>query len=215
MQAATNCESRDSLEKFAMHVRTKDEHKKGPQSLRPFPTRTEKEYIWNVLDAYVDESISPRVLLIEKSRQLMLTWLSCLYALWVAKYQENRLIFIQSKKEEAAANLVFNTEPNVARISFMESHLPEEMRSKVIPSYGKLIFSETGSVIQGIPEGGDQIRSYTPSLVISDEAAFQPEFENAYNAAMACIEGGGQFIALTTANIGAYFRTLIRTTGVN
>ena len=142
----------------------------------------------------------------------MLTWLCCLYCLWVAKYQKNRLIFIQSKKEENAANLVYNAEPNQARISFLETHLPKEMQSDVIWSYGKAIFKETGSTIQGIPEGGDQIRSYTPSLVFSDESAFQPEFEQAITAVKPCIDGGGQFIGVSTANNGSYMKELIRTT---
>lgn len=205
---ATNLEASRSLEAFARHVRTRDEHKHGEESTRPFPTREEKPYVWNMLDAFQVEPIW----LIEKSRQLMVTWECCLYALWVAKYQKNRLVFIQSKKEESAANLVFNADPTQARISFMETNLPEELRSKVTWSYGRAIFTETGSSIQAIPEGGDQIRSYTPSLVISDEIAFQPEFEAAWSAIKPCIDGGGQFIGVSTANSGAYMRQLIKAT---
>jgi hypothetical protein len=181
---------------------------RGDESIRPFPTREEKIYLWNVLDTFLSEPL----ILIEKSRQLMITWACCIYALWLAKYQKNRMIFIQSRKEENAANLVYNAEPNQARISFLEWNLPSEMRSKVIPSYGKLIFTETGSTIWGIPEGGDQIRSYVPSLVVSDEAAFQPEFEGAWKAAKPCVDGGGQFIAVSTARNGAYMKDLLKTT---
>ena len=138
-----------------------------------------------------------------------------MYALWMAKYEKNRLIFIQSKKEENAAALVYNAEPAVARISFMEWNLPAEMRSKVVPSYGKLIFSETGSQIWGIPEGGDQIRSFTPSMVFSDESAFQPEFKSAVTAIKPCIDGGGQFIAVSTAKNGSYLKEMLKTTLVS
>jgi hypothetical protein len=211
MFVAMNLEAQNEIEQFATYVKTKDEHKLGDESTRLFPTREQKSYIWDVIDALQNNE----VVLIEKSRQLMLTWICCLFALWTAKYNPNRLIYIQSKKEESAANIVFNTEPNQARISFIESHLPKELQSKIIPSYGKLIFTDVGSTIQGIPEGGDQIRSYTPSLVISDEAAFQPEFESSWAAIMACITGGGKFIGLTTANTGSYFKELIKTSGMN
>lgn len=210
LPVAMNLQAEASLEKFAFYVSTKDEHKHGAESTRPFPLREDKEYIWDILDTFLVE----KLIMVEKSRQLMVSWLCCLYALWMAKYQKNRMIFIQSKKEESAANLVFNTEANVARISFMETNLPAEMRSRVIWSYGKAIFPETGSMIWGIPEGGDQIRSYVPSLVISDEAAFQPEFEGAWKAAKPCVDGGGQFIAVSTAKNGSYMKQLLKTTGL-
>jgi phage FluMu gp28-like protein len=206
---APNLAASEDLEWFASYVLTKDEHKQGDESVRPFPTRTEKAYVWDVLDSFKTE----KLILVEKSRQLMLTWLCCLYALWMAKYQKNRLIFIQSRKEESAAALVYRTEPNQARISFMETNLPEEMRSKVTWSYGNAIFHETGSSIQAIPEGGDQIRSSTPSLVVSDEAAFQPEFEGAWKAIKPCIDGGGQLICVSTPKNGSYMKQLLRTTG--
>jgi len=205
---APNLASERSLEVFASYVLTKDEHKQGDQSVRPFPSQTEKPYIWDILDSFLTQ----KLILIEKSRQLMVSWLCVLYALWLAKYHRNRMIFIQSRKEENAANLVYNTEPNQARLSFMETNLPEDMRSEVIWSYGKAIFKDTGSMVWGIPEGGDQIRSYVPSLVFSDESAFQPEFEGAWKAAKPCVDGGGQFIAVSSAKNGSYMKTLLRCT---
>ena len=63
--------------------------------------------------------------------------------------------------------------------------LPNWMRDeKISPSYGKLIYSN-GSIIWGIPQGGDIVRSYTPSVIFLDEAAFQPEAESSYGAAKA------------------------------
>ena len=192
------------MEFFAKFVRTKDEHADGRQSVKPFPTREEKPYLWEIADALVEE----KILFIEKSRQLMLTWLMCVYCLWFAKYRENRLIFIQSKKEEDAANLVFNTEPNHARISFIETNLPDELQSDVIWSYGKAYF-DSGSRIWGIPEGGDQVRSYTPSLLFTDEFAFQPEAELSWKAARPAITGGGQFVAVSSAKNGSFMKQMI------
>jgi hypothetical protein len=198
-------ECAEDVEKFAKYVVTKDEHASGELSVRSFPTREQKPYIWDVIDTITHEQL----VAIEKSRQLMITWVACLYWLWMAKFQKNRLLFVQSKKEEDAANLVFNTEWPNARISFMEFNLPEELRSDVASSYGKLLFRDTGSRIWGIPEGGDQIRSYTASGIFSDEAAYQPEFEAAWKAANPSIKGGGKMLIVSSARNGAYMKKLI------
>jgi len=189
--------------KFIAHVRTKDEHDEtSPVKLFP-----QKPYIPYLFDIFTQKEQS--IFFIAKSRQIMLTWLCCVYALWLAKSKPHRLIFLQSKKEEDAANLVFSggrtgKNWNTARISFIEKHLPAWLQDEKIESaYGKLLFSN-GSKIWGIPEGADMIRSYTPSLVISDEAAFQPEFGSAYTAMLPIAKHGGQLIAVSSANPGAF-----------
>ncbi len=195
-----------SLEAFAKYVRTKDEHATGEISVRPFPTREEKPYLWDVADTIQAEPL----VAIEKSRQLLITWLACMYALWTAKFHKNRLVFWQSKKEEDAANVVYNNDWPNARMSFIESSLPPELRSNVAPSYAKLAYRDQGSLVWGIPEGGDQIRSYTASLVVSDESAFQPEFEDAWKAILPVVTGGGRAVIISSAKNGAYMKQLIR-----
>lgn len=201
-----NYESSRDFEFFASFCRTKDEHGQGTATIKPFPTREEKSYLWDIADTFQKY----KAVAVEKSRQLLLTWLCCLYCLWVAKYRLNQLIFVQSKKEEDAANLVYNTEPNHARISFIESHLPAELQSAVTWTFGKAFFSASGSRIWGVPEGGDQIRSYTPSLVFSDEFAFQPEAELAWKAMLPALVGGGQVILVSSAKNGAFMKQLLQ-----
>ena len=132
---------------------TKDEHDlKDP--IKPFP---QHPYLRSMLDAllvsgrllhpenarYALEAghssewllglRSSGIFLVEKSRQMMVTWIVCAYLLWRAKYNKHQLILVQSKREDDAANLVFVKEPHVARISFLESHLPPHLRSCVFP----------------------------------------------------------------------------------
>ena len=211
-------ECKRSLERFARHCKTKDEHaggitdrnldqdaapniwetlrRKEDETIRYFPTREERPHIWFVLDRCLTEPL----LWVEKSRQMQVTWGICLYLLWQAKFHSNKLVFAQSKKETDAANLVFNQSPEVGRISFMESNLPEELKSidfSTAASFGKLRFPN-GSQIMGVPEGADIIRSYTASVIFEDEACFQPEIENAFAAAMPSVKGGGQLILVST-----------------
>ncbi len=146
------------------------------------------------------------IMFVEKSRQVMMTWLSCCYLLWRARSFKHQLILVQSKREDDAANLVFTKEPTMARISYMESNLPEPMR--VVPwpkggAYGHLYFPN-GSHIWAIAEGGSIVRSNTPSVVFSDEAAYQNEFDDAYTAALPAISGGGQGIFISSANPGPF-----------
>jgi phage FluMu gp28-like protein len=204
-----------SLERFAKFVITRDEHGGGANqedlegTERPFPTRKEKAHIWEFLDAVLE---TRGVLCVEKSRQVMVTWAMVMYILWESKYKKNRLWFVQSKKEEDSASLVYSHNPFKARMSFIEAKLPEELRTLDFDndcSYGEINFRDTGSVVKAIPEGGSQIRSYTASGIFADEAAFQPEFEEAYAAAKPTIDGGGKLIAVSTANPGAYLYSLL------
>lgn len=146
------------------------------------------------------------VLMAEKSRQVFLTWATCGYVWWRARSRAHQLILVQSKREEDAAALVYHKEPQVARISFMESHLPSFARMVPFPKGASdgVLFFPNGSRIWAIPEGGHIIRSNTPSVVFSDEAAFQPEFGESYSAAGPAIDGGGQYIAVSSAYPGAF-----------
>lgn len=144
---------------------------------------------------------------IEKSRDVMATLTCCAYLLWRARGFDHQLLLVQSRKEEDAANIVFVKEPHIAKISFMEDHLPALLRKTAWPksgAYGRLYF-DNGSQIWGIPEGGDVIRSNHPSVIFADEAAFQPEFGASYTAALPAVKGGGQYIAISSANPGEFY----------
>ena len=143
----------------------------------------------------------------EKSRQLMATWLICAYLLWRVRAKPNQLILVQSKKEEDAANLVFIKDPINARISFMEHNLPDWLKVvnfKRDAAYAQLFFPQTGGKIWGIPEGGHIVRSNTASVLFSDEAGFQAEFGEAYTAAIPSVKGGGQLVAISSAEPGVF-----------
>lgn len=138
---------------------------------------------------------------VEKSRHVMATWLTCAYLLWRARSYPHQLILVQSKREEDVAALVYDKEPDQARISFLEWSLPEELRMAKFPTAAKYchVYLPNGSHLWGIPEGGHIIRSHNPSVLFSDEAAFQPEFGKAYTAALPAITHGGQLIVVSSA----------------
>lgn len=179
-------------------MKTRDESVVDPsQSVRPCP---DKLYLRNLLEQLHDPQIP--ILLIAKSRQLFVTWLVCIYLCWRARFMQNQLIFIQSKKEEDAANLVFAKGPGLARIDFVEENLPWWMKLERITSMGQQIYPNS-SKIWGIPQGSDIIRSYTGSVLFSDEFAFQPFAEEAYKAAKPSCK---KIIGVSSANPGFFAR---------
>ena len=162
---------------------------------------------------FLDQLHASGIVMIEKSRQIMGTWICAAYLLWRGKYRGHQLILVQSKREEDAANIVFAKEPTVARMSFMEYHLPKHLQTIVFPkgcSFGHLYFPN-GSHVWAIPEGGEIIRSNTSSVVFSDEAAYQPEFDRSFTAALPSIKGGGSYIGLSSAEPGS-FQQLVEAT---
>jgi hypothetical protein len=160
-----------------------------------------------------DGDMAKNVRAISKSRQLMVSWVACAYALWTARFKAHRRVMMQSKKAEDAWQLVYWKHWNTSRCSFMEMSLPPFMRildgkRGAIGTRGQINYPH-GSVIMGIPEGGHQFRSYVASLVIMDEVCFMPEFEDSYRAAIAMAKGGGRIIMITTAQNGSYYAKLV------
>jgi len=169
----------------------KDENVEGAETHR-FPA---DEYLKITFDMMFREPF----LAVDKSRQMRMTWLLMSYALWHAQFMSKQEIICQTKKEEVA-----DTEL-VKRAYFMAINQPKWMRpkfSKTDSSFCKLKFPKTGSLIKGIPSGGDQIRSYNPTITIIDEAGFfEGEFEECKTAALACCK---DIKTVSTANGGEW-----------
>ena len=169
----------------------KDENVEGSEIER-FPS---DEYLREVFDVMFSEDY----LAIDKSRQMRMTWILMAYALWHCQFRRNEEVVCQTKKEGVA-----DTEL-VKRAYFMAMNEPEWMRpsfGKTGSSFCKLKFGGTKSFIRGIPSGGNQIRSYNPSITIIDEAGFlEGEFEECKSAALACCK---DIKLVSTANSGEW-----------
>jgi hypothetical protein len=170
---------------------------------------------WGVPLARLTRLHQSGVLCIEKSRQVMASWMVVAYLLWRAKFHPHQLILVQSKREDDAALLVFTKEPQIGRMSFLELGVHDDLRQLGFGGVKEAtqtgigatrchLFFPNGSHVWGIPQGGNIIRSNTCSCLFSDEAAFQPEFGLAYQAALPSIKGGGQGIFVSSAEVGDF-----------
>jgi hypothetical protein len=195
---------------FGGFVRTFDEHDTENRR-KPFPR---KKYLYRALQHIHDTKIGD-VCAISKSRQMLITWLMCAYAVWEARFHEHSRVMIQSKKADDAYALVYRNNWYQPRCGFIERALPPWLRLRGTKGIrGELIYPN-GSSIWGIPQGPDMFRSYTATLVICDEACFQPEFEDAYKAALPMCKGGsgstsgGRIVLVTTAASNTFYAKLV------
>lgn len=156
-----------------------------------------KEYIRDLTDLFVTEDL----LLIEKSRQMMVSWVFAGLALWYTMLRPATRTFIMSKKEKDADALL-------DRIKIIYERLPIKIKEEYPAeqfTYLNIKWPKTNSIIQGLAQGPDQIRQYTASLVIMDEAAFQEKAEKTWQAIKPALVGGGKFVAISTPNGKEWF----------
>lgn len=177
-------------------VKTLDEH--DSDRIKLFPRL---EYIEKILDI-VDRST---VILIAKSRQMMMTWLILAYCLWYAISREKSKIIVQSQKIEYAYQLL-------ERISEIYENLPDFLKvCKYKKSGGgsstlcKILFSN-GSVIFGVPQGSKQFRMFTSNIVFIDEAAFIDDLLDSVASARPGLVGGkdSKLFIVSSADYGDF-----------
>lgn len=174
----------------------KDEFTERPTPLR-FPPKSHLRIVF-------DRCFREPKLVIDKSRQMTLSWLFMAYLLYWAQFCSFEEIVVQTKKEADVEQLIW-------RAHFMY----ESQRSWLRPRCeyragkgGKLSFPSNKSWILGLPGGvgaGDQIRSKNPSRYFLDEGGFVDEFEDCRTNAEACCQ---DIKIVSTANMGE-FRNLI------
>ena len=178
--------------------------------IQPFP---KKEYIKILVDIWLNNNI----LLIPKTRQMMMSWVFVGLYLWDTQFHKGKLTFFQSKKADDADDLV-------KRAKFMWDHEPKFLRRyhngdsfqelKCNPqnqgnhTYCKLAFPDINSEIRGVPEGGDVVRMHTLSGILSDEMAFQPAAMAAFTACKPSLSSGGRFTGVSTAEDNTFFEQM-------
>lgn len=128
-----------------------------------------------------------------KARQLGISWLLAAYALWVAMYRPGSTVLELSQGQAEAYELL-------GKSRSIHDSLPVALRVPIATdSAGELAFSGGGRVL-ALPATQRAGRGYTATLVIADEAAFHPWAAANYAAYKPTIDGGGQFLMVSTAN---------------
>lgn len=182
-------------------VWTKDEHYKlGEESPRKrFP---DKDYLRTVSELYTQE----QMLIVYKSRQMMVTWFMCAAFVWRGLHPGNNLLHLCKSEDGSIKNL--------KRMRFIWDNLPEFFVPKIEPAHETprmtqmtIHHPEAKSIIHGANQNSDYARQETVSEAWVDEADFCTNVDEMMSGLMPTVQGGGRFVATTTPNGLTYFLT--------
>lgn len=171
-------------------VLTENAHSKTSNPFEKFPDKAHLYYITRLWE-------KERLLIVPKSRQIMMTWLFVALYLHDAMFNSSRLTFIQSKKEEDADGAL-------ERAFTIYQRLPVFMRNWAPLTGGKktfchMRFSRSRSHLYAIPEGPEHARSFTPTGFLSDETVFQDNVEKTLAAVMPGLGTKGRLTMISSA----------------
>lgn len=161
----------DFIFKYARTYDPHWEYKGMEMESNPFPapsyidsvTGEEKPHYLKIICDVWDRD---KLILVPKSRQLMVSWIFCALNLHLAISKSTQAIFFVSRKLENAG--LDNQLSLLSRAKFIFDHLPEEMQPEmeVTKQPPILKFPENGSFIQGCSQDSEALRSYTASSML-------------------------------------------------
>jgi hypothetical protein len=187
----------DALYWLRNHTKTTNEHWKkdgvpwkAPFPFKPFPGET-RDYLDVMFDAF---KIRDR-LLIPKTRDMMTSYSAVGWGTHEAQWNKATVV-VQSLNEEKSKKLV-----GYAR-TLWENQDQElrELHPLAKDTELHLKWADGGEFF-GIAKGEDQVRMMHPTIVLFDECAFLPEFQECWDAAHPV---SGQMIGISSAGPGAF-----------
>ena len=173
------------------YTATEDTHwlAKGTEPIAPFPV---KSYLVPVAKYMLSEP----TLFVPKSREMMTSWLACGLISWMTQWLPNIQWIIQTEKEDKAMGLI-----KYCRILYDRQQPWMKKRNPVVISNLTQITRENGSEIIAVPKGENQVRLYHPHGMMFDEAAFLPEFMDAFSTVKPVAK---QIWAISSASAGPF-----------
>lgn len=155
----------------------------------------------DILDSWLEQTLSLEL----KARQIGITWLAALLALWMVLFRPGTRVLILSTNEEEAKKVI-------TRIWGMFKSAPKWMTDHVAvtkPARGgnpsqEIEFTEEGSgkraSIIALPATETAGHGETAALVILDEYSRQEHARSIWKGTFPVIDGGGRIVVISTAN---------------
>jgi hypothetical protein len=164
---------------------------------RPFSARLLHEY----MKPLVEEWTKAQFMAVEKSRDMMATWLFVTLFTWDSMFHIGRQNIFQSQDAPKTLELV-------QRSKIIYDQTPKFLRDAIGPIIyrvgttrsGEFFVVKQNSEILGFPQGPDQIRQFHPSGVFVDEGAFQILAGDSFAAIKPAIQQGGRYTTISSAN---------------
>lgn len=188
---------RDPWEFLTKMVFTKDEvDRQNP--IKRFPAHLSYQKLYMRLWQKYPKIIVP------KSRRMMMSWTNIALYVWDTMFNVGRQQAFVSKKETDSHELIERAKFIVEHLDY--EYIPKELLPKHNCKFGELSFPEIESRIMGFPSGADQLRQFTFSGMLFDEAAFWDNAEEAYSSSVPTIEGGGRMTLISSPAPGFFKR---------
>ncbi len=163
-----------------------------------------------------------KLTIVLKARQLGLSWLALAFAVHGLVFQPGYSVVALSKREDEAKELVRRVKlileylpPFIIRKK--DKNLPENYRGPTWDATTTYVSvyhpeSKVPAIFTSFTSSPDSARSFTASLVILDEWAFQMYAQEIWAAAYPVINRptGGKVIGISTAKIGSFFEEVWR-----
>jgi hypothetical protein len=165
------------------HTKTYNEHWVEEGRRTPYESFPDKPYYGPLLDMFIAEP----VFCVEKSRDMMVSWLCVGYFLWEVMQHAMRGAAFQCQKEGKVEQLIkYAKHLYSLQDDFIKAEFP---LSKPLDRQPVLELEfDHGGLIKGLPGGADQVRSYHPWGYYNDETAFQPEAGDCYDESLAAAQ---------------------------
>ena len=195
-------------EKLYIQKYVKIEDRDAPEPIVPFD-------LWEGQMPALNSFINDRLSIVLKARQLGLSWLALAYASHGLVFKPGYSVVALSKREDEAKELVRRT---ILILKNLPAWLMRERKYAPDDFPGATWEATTTSVTINHPgsepatftsftSSPDSARSFTASLVIIDEWAFQMYAREIWSAAYPTINRptGGKVIGISTAKLGTFF----------
>lgn len=157
--------------------------------------------LWDFQEDLLDDFLNNKRIIINKSRQLGISTLSAAYCAWLMLFYREKNIMIIATKFDVAGNLV-------KKVRQIFKYLPNffsQLATVTTDNRTSFVLSN-GSTIKASPTSVDAGRSEALSLLVIDEAAHIPEFQEIWTALRPTIEGS-RCIALSCVPKDTYVFT--------
>ena len=152
--------------------------------------------LWDYLVEIADDWQTGDSWIEAKARQLGYSWLVASYAVWVCTFRDHARILAFSIEQRSSTELM-------DKVKAVNANLPNWLRRDFVrgrESDKRVQWQGNGAQFLALPSTAQAGRSYTATVVITDEWAFHQNAREHYAAYRSAIADGGQHIAISTGN---------------
>lgn len=204
-------------------VWSRDEARAG--LVRKFPNYP---YLKDLCDALIERDL----LLIEKSRRVLASWVVCAFDIWLCAGGQdprwvnsegqrvlllstrNRKVLLAALKQEGEQSSEWFLQERVKAI--LEESEARGLREAwpQFPTWtaksDRITFHETNCYIAAVPEGQDKLRGAGSTFIHAEEVAFWPHAKPSITAALPVLQGGGHLCGVTTAQVSSFAAEIVK-----